>query len=227
VMHMSGVADMRGRTGRLAGSYSNFPKKVPGQSADGSVPFEIIEATPDFYMKSPLFAAALPSGKSWVHIDIAKAGRDVGLGDPTQFQASDPAQVVQNLRATSSKVERVGTEDVRGVPTVHYRARVELRRLPAVVPPARRAAAERYTDRLIQLTGTDSYPIDVWIDRRHLMRRAKLAMHMNIQGTSTTFEMTSDMYDFGPKPKAMPPPKGDTVDASKLAGAGAGSAGGP
>jgi hypothetical protein len=219
VMHMQGTVDTRGRTARLVGTYSNFPKQVPGQNANGDVPFEMIAALPDFYMKSPLFQPALPSGKSWVHVDIAKAGRKLGVGDPTQFGASDPTQTVQNLRAVSSTVERVGSEDVRGVPTTHYRAKVELRRLPAVVPAARRAQAKKTADRLIQLIGADSYPIDVWIDRRHLVRRIGFVMHMKVQGNSTTSAVTTEMYDFGPKQKAKPPPAAETVDASSLPGA--------
>jgi hypothetical protein len=219
VVRMRGTVDTRGRTARIAGTYSNFPKKVPGQNANGDVPFEMTAALPDFYMRSPLFKAVLPSGKSWIHVDLRKTGQKLGIGDPTQFGASDPTQTVQNLRAVSSKVERLGSEDVRGVPTTHYRAKVELRRLPAVVPAARRAAAKKTADRLIQLIGTDSYPIEAWVDRRHLVRRIAFVMHMKIQGNSATSAVTTEMYDFGPKQKAKPPPAGETVDASSLPGA--------
>jgi hypothetical protein len=216
VMRMRGIEDMRGRTARLVGAYSNFPQQVPGRDANGDVPFEMIAVLPDFYVRSPLLRRALPSGKSWIHVDIAKTARKLGISDPTQLGASDPTETLQDLRATSGRVERIGDENVRGVPTTHYRAKVELRRLPASVPPARRAAAKKTADRLIQLTGADSYPTEVWIDRRHLVRRMSFVMHMKIQGGSVTSDVTTEMYDFGPKQKAKPPPADETVDAPQV-----------
>ena len=47
------------------------------------------------------------------------------------------------LRAVSEEVEELGTEDVRGVETTHYRTTVDLRRYPDLVPPDRRELARR------------------------------------------------------------------------------------
>jgi hypothetical protein len=71
---------------------------------------------------------------------------------------------------------------------------------------------------MIQLLGSDSYPMDVWIDRGHLVRRTRLVMKMHERGQAITMDMTADMYDFGPKPKAQRPPVGDTYDAKNLPG---------
>ena len=173
-------------------------------------------------MKSPIFAATtfVPPSK-WLHIDFAKTGRELGIGDPTQFVGSgDPSQVLQTLRALSSRVEKFGSDDVRGVPATHYRGTVELRRLPERVPAAQRAAARRSTERLIQLTGTESYPLDVWVDAHHLVRRMHLKMTMKVQGRSFTQEMTIDLFDFGRKQKIKRPPAGDTVEAPPASAAG-------
>jgi hypothetical protein len=40
------------------------------------------------------------------------------------------------------------------------------------------------------------------------------------QNQTVRMDITTEMYDFGPKPRAKRPPAGDTFDASKLAGAG-------
>jgi hypothetical protein len=214
-MHLEGVEDMRGHSGRLVGTYDNFPKQVPGAGSDGSIPVELVSIVPDVYMKSPLFDSALPNGKAWVHLDLARAGRKLGIGDPTQFGQSDPSETVSNLRATSDRVERVGDEKVRGVPTTHYRATVELKKLSALAPPAQRASAKQKTERLIQLLGSDSYPVEVWVDRHNLVRRTRLTMKMKIppQNQRMTMDMTVEMYDFGRKPKAKAPPAGETYDA--------------
>jgi hypothetical protein len=212
-MHLEGVSDSRGHSGRLAGAYADFPKELPGQTPDGKVPVEMVMVLPDVYMKSPLFDKALPEGKSWLHIDFAKTGRQLGIGDPTQFGTADPSQVVSNLRATSDRVERLGTEDVRGVATTHYKATVELKKLPALVPPSERPAATQKSERLIHLLGADSYPIEVWVDRKHVVRRMDLTMKMQVQGQSMTMDMRSEMYDFGPKPRAKRPPAGEVYEA--------------
>jgi hypothetical protein len=219
-MHLEGVQDARGHSGRMAGDYENFPKQVPGQDSDGNVPIEIVSLVPDVYMRSPLFKAALPDGKSWLHIDLAQTGKELGIGDPTQFGTSDPSETLSDLEATSDRVERVGKEDVRGVPTTHYSATIELRKLPAVVPPAKRASARQKADRLIELIGTDSYPVDVWVDRHHLVRRIQVAMKMKIpeQSQNMHIDITTEMYDFGPKPKAERPSASETAEAAKLAG---------
>jgi hypothetical protein len=220
-MHLEGVEDARGHSGRIAGAYANLPKQVPGQDSGGKIPLEIVTVAPDIYMKSPLFGAALPDGKSWLHVDLAAAGKKLGIGDPTQYGTSDPSETLSDLQATSDRVERVGTEDVRGVSTTHYRATVELSKLPAVAPPSKRASARRKAEKLIQLTGTHSYPVEVWVDRHHLVRRMKMSLKMKVppQNRTMNMDITTEMYDFGPKPKAKRPPASETLDASKLPGA--------
>jgi hypothetical protein len=218
-IRMHGVQNTRQRAAYLVGTYENFPKHVPGENPDGSIPVEGVTILPHIYMKSPLFSSALPAGKAWLDIDLAKTGKQLGIGDPTQFGASsDPSQLVQTLRAVSSRVERVGTESVRGVATTHYRARVELRRLPAVAPPSKRAQARRSSARLIQLIGTDSYPIEAWVDAHHLIRRMKLKMTMKIQGHSLTQDMTFELFDFGPKHRIKAPPADQTFEAPAASG---------
>jgi hypothetical protein len=214
-IRLHGTQNTRQRAAHLAGVYENYPQK-------GTVPVDSITILPDIYLKSPIFAGtAIPSGK-WLHIDLQKTGKQLGIGDPTQFGSGDPSQVVQTLRAVSSRVEQVGTEEVRGVRTTHYRGTVELRRLPQVVPPARRAAAKQSADRLIQLIGSDSYPLEVWVDRKRLVRRIRLKMTMKVQGRSLTQDMTIELFDFGPKRRIKPPPAGDTVEAPSASASTAG-----
>ena len=212
-IRMRGVQNTRQKAAEFTGAYEDFPKQVPGQDSNGNIPLEGLAILPDIYMKSPVFSSALPAGKAWLHIDLAKTGKQLGIGDPTQFGSSDPNQSVQALRAVSSRVERVGTETVRGVPTTHYRAEVELRKLPAVTPPARRAEARQSVARLIKLIGTDSYPVEAWVDRHRLVRRMRLEMTMKVQGRSITQDMTFEFFDFGPKHRIEPPPADQTFEA--------------
>ena len=78
------------------------------------------------YVRLPAFDEQLPEGKTWIRADAADAstsGFDVGeLG---QFAKSDPRDVLGTLRAVTSDVETVGSEELRGVETTHYRATID------------------------------------------------------------------------------------------------------
>jgi hypothetical protein len=218
---MTGVSNNRKGTARMSGYYLHMPSGVPGADADGKVPFESVAVLPRIYMKSPLLASQIQDGKQWLSYDVAKTGQALGIGDPTRFnQSGDPTQTLRNLRATSDRVERLGTEDVRGVATTHYRGTVELRRLPDLLPAEKRDAARKSVDRMIELAGTDSYPMEIWIDRKHLVRRFKLTMNMKMAQVGDKrmkMEITTDMFDFGPKPVAKAPPEDEVYDVTAQA----------
>ena len=221
-MQMAGVQNNRGKTARMSGYYLNMPSQVPGAGAGGKVPVESVAITPRVYMKSPLLASQLPDGKQWLSYDLAKTGQQLGIGDPTQFnQSGDPMQALRNLRATSDRVERVGRERVRGVSTTHYRGTVDVRKLPDLLPAAKREEARRSIDRLIDLIGTDSYPMEIWVDDKRLVRRFRLNMDMKIAQAGDRhmkIDMTIDMFDFGPKPVAKAPPADEVYDVTSRVG---------
>jgi hypothetical protein len=212
--HLEGIADLRRSRASVAGSYSNFPKGVPGASSDGTIPMEMVMVPPDIYFKSPLLADEMPDGKSWQRDDAGTTSQQLGQTDPTQ--------TLRNLRAIDARVERLGHEQVHGADTTHYRATVKLRKLAALARPSRREAVRAQAERVIQLTGRDSYPIEVWIDGKHLVRRTHFVAKFHIPGQSepATTDITADMYDFGPKPKIKRPPADDVYEAPKGSGAG-------
>jgi hypothetical protein len=219
-MHLEGVEDMRRKSARVVGTYSNFPTQVPGAAPDGTIPVEIVSLPPDVYVKSPLLGSAVPHGKSWLHMNFDRLGKRLGVVSPGQFGQQDPRETLRNLRATSDRVEQLGRERVRGVETTHYRATVQIRKLEALAPASQRVAVRAKTERMVELLGADSFPIEVWIDSRHLVRRTRLLMKMHQKGEAITMDMTADMYDFGPKPQAKRPPADEVYDVSNLPGAG-------
>jgi hypothetical protein len=128
-----------------------------------------------FYMKFPLLKSEL-GGKSWMRFDIVAVAKAAGI-DPSlvradQQQGADPSSTLRYLTAVSDKVERVGTEKVRGVESTHYRATVELRKYPNVVPRADREQARKSIDRLIDLSGDDQMQMEVWVGTDKLISRS-------------------------------------------------------
>ena len=53
------------------------------------------------YVRSPLFADALPKGKTWLKLDLSKQASAQGL-DLTTLAAQDPAQTLARLQASGT-----------------------------------------------------------------------------------------------------------------------------
>ncbi|HLY95161.1 MAG TPA: DUF2092 domain-containing protein [Gaiellaceae bacterium] len=70
------------------------------------------------YIRSPLLTAALPPGKKWLKIDLAKAGKAAGF-NLSLLASQDPGQALSYLRSLKS-VTVVGKETVGGSSTTHY-----------------------------------------------------------------------------------------------------------
>jgi hypothetical protein len=198
---------------------------APGISSSTAT-FQMRFIYPVFYMSSPLFASALPSGKQWLKFNVAsllsKQGVNPAVLSTTQ---SDPTQYLQYLKATSGGVQNLGTETIRGVETTHYHAVSDLSRYAALLPASKRAAARKTFSHLQQLTGTHQIPIDVWIDSHNLVRQmqVKLAVHPSsgaLAGKTLSEKVTVDLFNFGPKPAVAPPPADQTEDLNALVGSG-------
>ena len=77
------------------------------------------------YTRMGLLSQQLPKGKKWLKLDIEKLGKGLGIDVSQLSQYNDPTKMLDYLRS-SGDVDEVGKEDVRGVETTHYRAKVDL-----------------------------------------------------------------------------------------------------
>lgn len=221
----TGVVDPKTRSGRVSVDMSALSSMFGGslgQSTSGPLRVDEVFANHVIYMKAPFYSRFLPKGKTWLRLDLAQFGKKLGidLSQLSQFSGGDPRQTLDQLRAVSGDVKKVGTATVRGVPTTHYQAKVDLRRYPNLVPAAQRAAAQQGVKRLIDLTGTSSFPEDIWIDAQKRVRRIALAYSFRPKGQSSkqklTFNETVDIYDFGATDKVTIPPASQTLDFTQL-----------
>jgi hypothetical protein len=191
---------------------------VPGLSGGKMTMHEVMSGFV-MYMRSPLFEGKLPDGKSWLKVDLRKATQEFGI-DPSEF-TSDPTKALDQLRAVSGRVERLGADTVRGVRTTHYRATVHLRRYPDLVPADRRAEARKGVDKLIALIGRSKFPQEVWIDAQRHIRRVGLDMTYRVATApgkpTVSMKMVEDLYDFGTRVPVDIPSDDDAYDATKLA----------
>ena len=198
----SGTTDS---TGKKADLVMNMP----------NVRLEMVMELPVIYIRLPGLEKQV--GKPWVKENLLKVASSSGINVPGLPQGNDnPRQYVDYLRSIKSGVKRVGRETIRGAKTTHYKATVDLRHYPDRLPAAQRPQARAGIQRLIQLTGTATYPVEVWLDSEHRVRRMKMSFSEKPRGQRLTIDQTVDMYDFGLKPRIQPPPGDQVKDLTAL-----------
>ena len=211
-----GVFDSSRRQGRMTMDMSEF---AAGSGQDlGEAEFVYDEFV--MYMKFPLLQQVQPGLKPWVKFDLRDLGKQQGLdiGQLSQLNQNDPSQALQYLRAASGNVQEVGREEVRGVETTHYGMRVDLRKVVSQAPAEQREQLRATIDQLIEQSGVETVPTEVWIDDDGLARRMRLTYN-NMRfaaGQVGDMVMTMDLYDFGVEVDVKRPPKNQVTDIQKL-----------
>jgi hypothetical protein len=212
---ITGEADYQAHRGHMLIDLSQFG--LPGP------PIDAVFDNATVYEKFPsALGAALPPGKSWVKVDLATAGQSIGVDASglSQSQAGDPSQTLDYLRGASDNITRVGTEDVRGTQTTHYRAVVDLNKAAAQSPTARDAIKST-----VKLLGSSTQPVDVWVDTDGRVRRMKYTVDLTKSKVPTSagvgsgsVAFTLELFDFGVPVQAQLPPPDQVVDLSALQG---------
>ena len=119
---------------RFAKLLGGFASALGGGNATGLPDFddpagwkiEVVQDGDVAYLRFPAIDAQLPSGKTWIKAtegDAAVGGFD--FHELESFSRSDPRELLDALRTLSGDLETVGTEELRGVETTHYRAVVD------------------------------------------------------------------------------------------------------
>ncbi len=204
------------QTGRLEFGEFEIPGAgaLPPDAVEGEVLFD--ELT--IYMRFPVLVGQLPGGKEWLKLDLSEALRGQGVDLLSQVGQSNPTDSLRQLEAVSEDLEEVGEEDVGGVSTTQYEATVDLRRYPDLVPEEQRTATEESVAALIELTGTEQIPVEVWIDDEGLVRRFSQSYSYEAPDTGEVSQsQTIEFYDFGVEVDVELPPASDVFDATDVA----------
>jgi hypothetical protein len=170
---------------------------------------EVVSGT-TIYLKSPLFSAALPAGKTWLKLDLQKFGQSQGI-DLSALTSQNPADALDQLARTGSVTE-VGDETIKGADTTHYRAHID----PAKVPQGKKLQA---------LANAKYGPVDIWIGKDDgYVHRMRTSYSVKPTGTAAaqSVAFTMDFSDFGKMVDVSLPPASSTVDATKAAIGGVG-----
>jgi hypothetical protein len=178
--------------------------------SEGGDPLEM-EAVTDgsvMYMRSSQFDP-LPDGRKWIGLDLSLGELDTPL--PANVDAKGELAL---LEAMTGKVQKLGKEDVRGVPTTHCRGTVGV---SENAERLREEGAEGLAS-YIEEEGTP-FQVEAWIDADGLVRRMQFVHSQpSEEGKgSTTIDMRMDFFDFGIKPEIDVPESSEAFDATALA----------
>lgn len=207
----------------------NMEMTLPGAAAQqaglgSTLPLTAVLVPGTFYIKlPPQLAEKIPGGKPWWKIELAQLGKVSGLpGLSSLFSGSstsEPDQYLYMLRAASNgSVQNLGQATINGVPTTHYRAQVDLAKVPDVVPAKQRAGLEQLMAALRKRgVGTPStVPMDAWIDSRDLIRQIEMNYTQSVSGQSANVAMKMDFVEYGPQPAPQIPAPDQTVNLITL-----------
>jgi hypothetical protein len=183
-------------TGRMvfdAEDRSRAVLTVPRPDSDGSVKMRVIGEGSVMYMRSSLLGP-LPDGREWMSLDLSFA-EEPETPLPVNGDAKGELAL---LEAVTGDVQKLGKEDVRGVPTTRYRGTVE-------------EDEEEEEGTPLQ--------IEAWIDADGLVRRMRFVKSQPREGGggSMTIDMRMDFFDFGFAPKIDVPEPSEVFDATALA----------
>jgi hypothetical protein len=220
--YATGVYDLRDHAGSLSMVMDLDQPQAVQALGTSTLRLDMVLEGTVMYMKLPSsLVAHLPNAdRPWVRLDLSKLPGLSGLGtlesDPI---SSDPGQMLQYLRAASSSVSVVARERVDGLLTRHYRADLSLDRVPEAVPAADRSAAQKMVSMLERMTGIHDFPVDVWIDARHLVRRVATSISLALPSGQAMQESVSvEFSHYGPQPRPAPPPADQVQDLGGLLG---------
>ena len=141
------------------------------------------------YIRFPLIAKELPDGKTGSRATrrISRARTPASSSQFGSFAGTDPRDVFGLLKAVSGSIETVGSEEIRGVETSHYRATIDPAKLEQLVPEAQRESLGG-VDQAAKQAGLTDLPLDVWVDADQRVRKLSIDLDAKQPGTDTSLE---------------------------------------
>jgi hypothetical protein len=152
----------------------------------------IAEGTKSFTSSSAL--DSIPEGKKWIEIDVPSAPSKTGAPP-----ANGPKEGLKTLESVE-EAEKVGEEDVDGVPTTRYRG---------TFPHAEEVFGVK--------VDVSEPEVEVWIDKQERVRRMRVSLKSAVSGvanSATTTDITIDYESFGRVPKIEVPPADEVFNGT-------------
>ncbi len=178
-------------------------------------PMQIITIGDTAWINWSFLALLTGSEGAWLESDAQDSG---SFTAEFGFSGSgDPTRMLDELADADARVTEIGTEEVRGVPTTHYRAVLDTEAMAAGMTPAERAEFEAE----LGAGPVSEFPIDLWIDGDGLLRKYRIdlsdpAVLAESDGELAGGEIVYEIYDYGADIVISPPPADQIVTEAEL-----------
>jgi hypothetical protein len=168
----------------------NVTGNTTGKEVEATV---IVEGTKVYTSSEAI--DSLPAGKKWMELDYSKAVKGTTASSPAESSPQAGLKILEKVQG----VEEVGTEDIEGVATTHYRG---------TLPVAEEVFGVK--------TNFSAPETDVWIDPQNRVRRMRLVVTGSLSKgqPNITSEEEITFVDFGRIPKIEAPPQEEVFDAT-------------
>lgn len=189
-------------------------EEVPPEMAQMFGDMEMRQIDDIVYLMFPFFTGLMGAETEWVSMP-AEEGSDFAEEMGSAAAPSNPASFLEAFAGAEGTVEELGTEDVRGISTTHYRVTVE-EGWQAALSPEELAELEEQGP----LPET-SFPLDLWVDRDGLVQRMSISMtadeaDVELGGETGAVTMMFDFFDFGQSVTIEPPPADQVTSMEEL-----------
>jgi hypothetical protein len=146
------------------------------------------------YTSSPTLDS-IPEGKKWVEVDLSATAAKTGA--PPVNGPEEGLKVLEGVE----EAEKIGEEDVDGVPTTHYRGSFP------------------HAEEVFGVKVEVSEPqIDVWIGAQERVRRMEVSLNSAVSGvedSAVTTDITIDYESFGRVPNIEVPPADEVFNGTR------------
>jgi hypothetical protein len=168
------------------------------------------------YLNLPFVRSQLLGGKSWVKLDLTKAGQSFGADlDQLMSQVGQsPGQLLDLLRQTG-EVEEIGHETLDGTSTTHYKATVDLVKAAEDLGGASQQAVQR----LIDQGAPAKLPVDVWVGDDGLVRQLTMSYAVTKNGEAFDLSASFKLSDYGTDVTVSAPSGDQVFDLTGIASA--------
>jgi hypothetical protein len=211
---MTGAGQFGPQSGELDMDLSGVLGRLGSSGSDGSLKTRYLteDGDPVIYLNLGFLSAFLPGAKTWVRMDLAKAGKAAGI-DLSRLMGGtqNPADSLELLRSRGEFSE-VGTETVAGVETTHYHGTIDLQKAAAAS-----GAPADVIQRLVDSGAPTQYPADVWIDDQGYIRQFETSYDMTQNGKAESMSLKMSMSDYGTTVDVSAPPADQVFDVTELA----------
>ena len=189
---------------------ADFPQEFADVFAE---PMQMKVVGDKSYIKWGFFAMFLGTDK-WIE-GAADESESMTSGFGFGTDGDGPLELLDALADANADVETLGQEDVRGVPTTHYRATLDLEALSQDLTADERE--ELFSD--VGELDISDFPIDIWIGEDGNVYRYSIEVDASTVGGSNEFlgmSMTFEMWDHGADVAIEAPPSDEVATDDEI-----------